>query len=355
MLNNANMKQISLIILTSFLFFNISCNKPDNVQVPTNVWQKLNTPFFGKPLDIKFISADTGYILGAKYSDDSIYNILVKTNDGGQTWQSIEYTNHKFLTDTSGGTMNLIYVSPFNSNIVFSGGNLNLLRSTDGGYHWQRVDTVNRQGGPLMHFFDPVNGVSAGGEQAAKTTDSGYNWSRTFFQQSLVFLHLLQFTSKQVGYIAGGFQFDGNSGGSLVKTTDGGNTWQMINYPFDDILSISFVNDNIGYISMLTESGNIGSTQVGSKFIKTTDGGNTWQVIAQTPNDNKSKDNTYTSIYFQTELEGFAINPKGIFHTTDGGNTWKQEHSGFMNFICFPDAHTGYVIDTGGVVYKRIL
>ena len=348
------MKRTYFVVFINLLFSNIACNKHNDVPVPRDLWQKLNTPYFGKPLDIKFTSADTGYILGAKYSDDSIYNILIKTFDGGQTWQTITYTNHKFLTDTSGGTMNLIYVSPFNSNIVFTSGNLNLLRSTDGGLHWQRIDTINREGSPLMYFFDPANGVCAGGEQAAKTTDSGFNWVRTFFQQSFVFLHLLQFTSKQIGYIAGGFEFDGSDGGTLAKTTDGGNTWQTINYPFDDILSISFVNDSIGYISMLTESGSIGNVYVGSKFIKTTDGGNTWQVIAQTPNDNKSKYDTYTNIHFLTEMDGFAINPKGIFHTTDGCKTWQKEHSGFMNFMCFPDLHTGYAIDTTGAVFKRV-
>lgn len=345
----------ALLMVASCLIFT-KCKKHDSPPNYSDLWQKLNTHYFGKPLDIKFTSADTGYILGAKYSDDSIYNILNKTYDGGQTWQSIAYTNHKFLTDTSGGVMQSIYVSPFNSDIVFSSGNLNLLRSKDGGLHWQSVDTINKQGSPIMYFFDPSNGVCVGGEHAAKTTDSGFNWSQTFFRQSpFAYLQLLQFTSKQIGYIAGGFQFDGSAGGTLAKTTDGGKTWQLINYPFDDILSISFVNDNIGYISMLTESGSIANTYVGSKFIKTTDGGNTWQVIAQTPNDNSSKYDTYTNIHFQTELEGFAINAKGVFHTTDGCKTWQQEHAGFMDLMCFPDSHTGYAIDTSGAVFKHVL
>lgn len=94
------MKRMYFVVFINLLFSNISCNKPDDVQVPTDLWQKLNTPYFAEPLDIKFASADTGYILGAKYSDDSIYNILIKTFDGGQTWQTITYTNHKFLAPT---------------------------------------------------------------------------------------------------------------------------------------------------------------------------------------------------------------------------------------------------------------
>ncbi len=65
----------------------------------------------------------------------------------------------------------------------------------------------------------------------------------------------------------------------MGKTIDGGNTWNVLNYPFDDIVSVSFVNDNTGYVSMLTASGNLLQSHSGSKLIKTTDGGNSWQII----------------------------------------------------------------------------
>lgn len=352
MLNNANMKQISFIIFTSFLFFNIACNKPDNVQAPTDVWQKLNTPYLGEPLDIKFTSADTGYILGVEVNhvNDSIYNILIKTFDGGQTWKSIAYTNHKFLTDTSGGVMQNMYVSPFNSSILFSG-NQNLLRSTDYGQHWQKVDTLNKKGTTNMYFFDPANGLSSTGYAISKTTDSGLNWTPFFYHQSLIGFHLLPFTSRQVGYFAGGFQIDGSAGGVMGKTTDGGKTWNMIDYPFDDISSVSFVNDNVGYVSMLTASGNIAVTYLGSKLIKTTNGGNNWQVIQQNPNDNKGTG--YYNLFFKSEQEGYCTN-HGIFHTLDGGKTWQKESNIPVSLLCFPDIYSSYAVDTSGAVFKSV-
>ena len=227
------MKKNASIFL--FLMIFVSCHKNQESPNPQNdPWQKLSTPYYGEPQDVEFTSADTGYILGSNYRNDSIYNILIKTVDGGQTWQSISYTNHKFLTDTSGGVLGDIYVSPFNSNILFTGGGSHLLRSVDGGYHWLRVDTVDQIGSSFMYFFDPANGVCVGGEIAAKTTDSGYNWSQTFSQSSFASLQLLLFTSSQIGYIAGGAAFDGAAGGSLEKSTDGGNSWQVINFPFAD-------------------------------------------------------------------------------------------------------------------------
>jgi photosystem II stability/assembly factor-like uncharacterized protein len=344
------MKKNASIILLLMIFF--SCEKNKESPNPFNdPWQKLSTPYYGEPQDVKFSSADTGYILGSNYRNDSIYNILIKTDDGGQTWQSISYTDHKFLTDTSGGVLGSIYVLPFNSNVLFTGGGGHLLRSVDGGYHWQRMDTVNKIGSSIMQFFDPSNGICVGGEIAAKTTDSGINWSQTFSQSSLAFLQLLQFTSGQIGYIAGGIAFDGSAVGVLAKSLDGGNSWQVINFPFADIISMSFINDNIGFISVITDSGNVANDFRGYQLIKTIDGGQTWQVLQQTPDDNK--DNGYNKIYFKTELEGFGINSHGIFHTVDGSATWQKEHDGFMYLMCFPDAHTGYAIDTSGTVFKR--
>ncbi len=176
-------KKTDFFIVILFLFF-ISCNKHViTPNMPVDPWQKLNAPYFGELLDMKFTSADMGYILGAKFSDDSIYNILVSTYDGGQSWKSIAHRNHQFLTDTSNGLLQVIYVSPFNANILFTEGK-NLLRSTDGGESWRRVDTVNKKGTPNMIFFNPVNGISSTGDGISRTTDSGLTWT-TFYSRAV--------------------------------------------------------------------------------------------------------------------------------------------------------------------------
>jgi photosystem II stability/assembly factor-like uncharacterized protein len=327
----------------------ISCNKHGiSPNAPVDLWQKLNAPYIGESQDMKFTSADTGYILGAKYSDDSIYNILVSTYNGGKSWKTFAYRNHQFLTDTSKGLLQSIFVSPYQSNILFTGGN-NLLRSTDGGASWLRVDTVNKKGTPNMVFFDPARGISSTGEGISRTTDSGLTW--TTYYSPMISFQLLPFTSPLIGYFAGGSQFEGVASGIMGKTIDGGNTWNLLNYPFDDIVSVSFVNDNLGYVSMITAAGNIAQEKLGSKLIKTTDGGNSWQIIQQNPNDNSG--NGYYNLHFMSETEGFCTN-NGIFHTTDGGKTWQKESGLRISLLCFPDMHTGYAVDTSGTVYKRV-
>ncbi len=128
--NLFTMKKYYVLIAGASRLNIMHCKKQEASCSFTELWQLLQTPYFGEPLDIKFTSTDSGYILGVeiKHVSGSIYNILTKTDDGGNTWQSIAYIGHKFLTDTSYGVMSSIYVSPFNSDILFSGRN-NLLRS----------------------------------------------------------------------------------------------------------------------------------------------------------------------------------------------------------------------------------
>jgi photosystem II stability/assembly factor-like uncharacterized protein len=340
------MKKYSWIIILSVIV--ISCSKQGvSTNPPVDPWQKLNAPAFGELLDMKFTSADTGYILGVKNSDDSVYNILISTYDGGQNWKTYAYRNHQFLTDTSNGVLQSIYVSPFQSNILFTGGN-NLLRSTDGGASWHIVDKVIKTGSTNMIFFDPANGISSTGEGISRTTDSGFTW--TIFYNPMLSFQLLPFTSSLTGYFAEGSQLEGYATGIMGKTIDGGKTWNLLNYPFDDIVSVSFVNDNIGYVSMLTASGNIAQSHSGSKLIKTSDGGNSWQIIIPNPIDDSGIG--YYNLHFMNETEGFCTN-NGILHTHDGGNTWQKESDITASMLCFPDIHTAYAVDINGIVYKR--
>lgn len=59
------------------------------------------------------------------------------------------------------------------------------------------------------------------------------------------------------------------------------------------------------------------------------------------------------NFYMSSEKEGFVSSNRGIFHTKDGCKTWLKEHEGGIEQMCFPDKHTGYAIDTKGLVYRR--
>lgn len=331
----------------------IQCRKSDSDPYDSRLWKKLNTPYFGRTSDIEFTSSDTGYIMGYDTSLP-VGTTILKTYDGGQTWQKI-YFAHLLPYDTNhlqpSRTLN---VSPFNSNILFSqsyvgGQKIVIVRSTDGGYHWKIVDSTQSPASwGKYHFFSPAN-LLRSGEFIYISSDSGFTWSKVYNSQGgFAFFTMLQFTSHQTGYTCGGIFFDGTDFGLMAKTTDGGNTWQPVKYPFYNILGMSFINDNTGYIVMDKDPEKNGQYSV---LYKTQDGGNTWNAI------NKNLHGGGYDLFFRNEKEGFTDGLGGIYHTLDGGKIWQNEfpanRANYITNLYFPNAFCGYAIDINGNVYKR--
>jgi photosystem II stability/assembly factor-like uncharacterized protein len=311
---------------------------PGNLPIDGNHWQKIIAPTFGKFNDLQFGGGDTIYILGIYTATAPVYNILIKSFDAGNTWVSRTLPN-QFLNDTSDGTLQKISLYPFRSNTIFSGGN-NLIRSIDGGFLWNRVDTPKTKVSPNFHFFDPANGIGIGSGMVFKTVDSGLTWNKIYTAPGIINFDRLQFTSRQIGYFVGGVYFDNTNSGIIGKTIDGGNTWQLINYPFKDIVAMYFLNDSIGFIAYLADN----------TLYKTIDGGQTWNAISQSSN------NTYgnaLSIFFTSEKDGFVTSQYGIFHTVDGGYSWSREYGPSVMLIKNNSSNVLYAIDSSWNILKR--
>ena len=334
---------INLFALIFLIAGFISCRKTvdldaSNFPITGNHWQKLNTPYFGKFMDMQFLNADVGYILGANITDAGTWNILIKTNDGGNTWQSVVYT-HAFTTDTTGGLAGTLGVYPFFPNTIFTGGRT-LVRSTDGGKTWQKMDTINKLGTPTNIFFDASTGFCFGGSSVSKTVDSGKSWISVFRLQSLINIYQFQFTSRKTGYYYGGELLSGSSVGLMAKTTDGANSWQQLNYPFHYITAAYFTSDSVGYISYAGES-----------FLqKTTDGGIKWQPVVQ---QGITRFPNAESMYFLSEKEGLLATGLGIFHTDDGGQRFTKEYGTAVTVIRNAGNNTFFAVDTARNVLRR--
>lgn len=114
------------------------------------------------------------------------------------------------------------------------------------------------------------------------------------------------FINENIGWIAG-------QSGTILKTTDGGYTWEEPADPLPvsaSMYSIYFVDENIGYAG--------GANDL---ILKSIDGGATWTEIAF-----ESVGGKVYSIYFADENIGWVLTGTStggeISHTTDGGTTW---------------------------------
>jgi len=132
----------------------------------------------------------------------------------------------------------------------------------------------------------------------------------------------IQFLTTSVGYACG-------SGGNLIKTTNGGETWFEIESDTDDlIIDIFFMSEDIGWFLSYSDR----------EVHKTTDGGSSWEIIG-----NLSPRYAY-SLWFINEMKGFAVGYQYLLSTTDGGVTWNEVNNVYStSSIYFYTSNVGFV------------
>jgi hypothetical protein len=133
-----------------------------------------------------------------------------------------------------------------------------------------------------------------------------------------------------------------------MKTTDGGASWTEQAHPVQNEMhasmrSIHFTDEMNGYVAGLLSS---------ISLIKTTDGGNTWTFVEGIGLSSNSIDFTGNSLGIIAQLGA------DILITRDGAKTWEREerdpYAGNIWFYdaCIPSANRAYAV--GNVVYTYI-
>ena len=200
------------------------------------------------------------------------------------------------------------------------------LHTTDSGTNWIFVnpfpsDTVECMSDPSvsMSWVGTTHGwniYSIGslddsrGAVIYKTTNSGANWSKVTLSNEVGNSGIqLQFADINNGW-AILFNFNGGIV-TFLRTTDGGNTWN----PFPGVGLFYFVDINNGW--SFHGSGPIGFDPP-YKIYRTTDGGNNW---TEQFSDNTS--GQYNAIRFSDLNNGWVVGGNGkVIKTTNGGTNW---------------------------------
>jgi len=113
----------------------------------------------------------------------------------------------------------------------------------------------------------------------------------------------------------------------IYKTTDGGDTWTFkevnTNYPGRNE-AISFINENIGYV-LTNESVNGGVFAGGTEVLnlyKTTDGGDSWELITPGGLDPETTSYNAGNMLFFNEYTGIMNVAGVLWRTTNAGDSW---------------------------------
>jgi photosystem II stability/assembly factor-like uncharacterized protein len=160
----------------------------------------------------------------------------------------------------------------------------------------------------------------------------------------LSWLHSVQFLNEQKGFIVG-------SKGTFLYTIDAGKTWlKKKNFTNDTILDVHFATAKTGWLLCERDVYNLRG-QAPSYLLKTTDGGETWNKIEFSEGTGKER---LTRFFFDKYDKGWAIGEAGsIFKMQPDNDTWKKMNSPSRFLMLdgfFHDSETGIVVGAGGTI-----
>ncbi len=203
-----------------------------------------------------------------------------------------------------------------------------ILRTDNSGASWTKyqLPLTTTSNFYEIHFVSKDTGFFVG--TASYRTTNGCN-SYTTVGTSIMNMQSVWFTSKTTGFMAG-------SGGKVYKTTNTGNTWNLMTTGTTNALnSIHFANKDTGLAV-----GNSGTV------IRTVDAGTTWSVISVPTGT------FLTNVQFMNDTTAFIVGDYGcIYKSIDAGLTWTLLNTGFLGSYSFRklrfyNSRFGYAVGT---------
>lgn len=231
---------------------------------------------------------------------------------------------------------------------IVAGEKLKIAYSDDSGTTWTLVtitESINAEGvadADALFVLDRDHLWVASTEGAVYfSSDAGVTWAEQTGAQTASAsesLNAIKFIDTLVGYAAG-------ENGSLIKTTDGGETWEAVTEPSSNHLTA---------LHVFTPFRLIVGTAVGTLY-ETWNSGDDWE--SKTYSGQAATD-TIEDVEFSNDLTGFMIvntsAPLGSAHRSlDGGHTWEKltvpTNAGF-NALTVANENLAFIVgnDVGG-------
>ena len=205
-----------------------------------STWSTFDSTFFRKGLlqGIHAVNQQTVYVVGQ--ADQ--WSIIARTINGGQTWDTIapenNYNIHLWIGAKSIGT----------EHIVIYGGRAHYIYSHDAGVTWKNDSVPNTGGieGADINCLTMLDANTWWGafdyECIYITTNAGTSWvKQTSSLPGGMFLVGIDYYDRNLALIAA--QSSVSRTGKIMKTSDGGNLWELKLHTRSWINKVSFIKN----------------------------------------------------------------------------------------------------------------
>lgn len=215
----------------------------------------------------------------------------------------------------------VLEVSQTNENVLFVGG-LNVARTTDGGNSWTTVsDWAGWPNSNYVHADNHAQKFAPGSSTTIfscndggifKSSDQGTTWTDLSGGIDIKQYYRLASAFNNPNLIYAGAQDNG------TDRVTGLNTATQVNGADGEECLVDFTDDNIVFVS-----------SQGGYFQKSTDGGNTFNVLSQF-----GCDWTSPIIMDPTNNNIMYLGASNVYKSTDNGNNWTNVSSGSFDGSC---------------------
>jgi photosystem II stability/assembly factor-like uncharacterized protein len=276
----------------ALLLFAIACQKEETTSLA--VFREIASPIAEDFSSIWMLDSLRGVAVGGKAWENGF---ILSTDDGGRTWTPDTFLNRK---------MECVMFDPSGQGYV-CGQDFALVRLA-GTRHWQEF-RLNYQWNKGCYFPDAQHGVIVNGAtyrlgQALIFGKDAF-WKLDTTQEFPNALADVWFSDSLSAHAVGM--------GWVMRSADAGRRWQRFDITGDFFQSVQFPTPSVGYIC--GSSGTI---------LKTTDGGQSWQEIRQGGGMGK-RNQPFRALWFVDAEEGYLVGDDGLFwQTENGGATWQQ-------------------------------
>jgi photosystem II stability/assembly factor-like uncharacterized protein len=297
---------------------------------------------------VRFVSPTDGWAFGWGWGE---IGVILRTDDGGLTWteqtgwlqQRLQGNAERFKHYVFGAAM-----ASAQEGWAVGGGGL-VLRTIDGGHHWDEVTAaMTRTELWDVAFVDDKQGYAVGSYGVFLRTTDGKTWCRdeTNIPGMIHFEGITRAGSRLwlAGYGSSGGE---DSRGRLYWSANNGATWSEVEEIADSggapldlrevhLHSVIFIDDDNGWVA-----GSLGT------ILHSSDGGAHWACQETGINED------LRAITFVDLDHGWAVTFQGsVMRTTNGGAVWTQVASDvtrWLKAVAFVDPENGWVGGQGGI------